>query len=334
MPTDLNPIPAGMPPPGADPEIGGGPSLGTATIVWQTRRNPSGSSFAAVVISIAQSSLVMSLHQYERHQWNVSIGALTENYFKYFIAWPAIILAKFSILWFYLRIFRIKELMHYAVFAGIVWAALTYVPNMVVSAYFCAPHLGEPWDFNVGIYCSTKGPLKWLVTSAAMSVVLDVYIFVLPIPIVMGLKLSQKKRLGILFIFTTAFFAVVCAVLTLVYRVKLLLSSDSMWLSAQLFICNGVENYIAIIVGAMPGCSAYFKSYIQNSAFFTAISSRLTASRGSKSQSSKGVTMKGAFKLKEVSKDSESQRSLRKDIEMEDGGIRRKTKRRAQRKRK
>lgn len=35
--------------------------------------------------------------------------------------------------------------------------------------------------------------------------------------------------------------AIVCAILTLVYRVKLLLSSDSMWLSAQLFICKYVN---------------------------------------------------------------------------------------------
>lgn len=32
--------------------------------------------------------------------------------------------------------------------------------------------------------------------------------------------------------------AIICAALTLVYRVKVLLSRDPMWLSAQLFICK------------------------------------------------------------------------------------------------
>lgn len=139
---------------------------------------------------------------------------LTSSYFKRifaqsFIAWSAIFLAKFSILWLYLRLFRVKRPMRYAVFAGIVWAALTYLPNMVVSAYWCAPHAGDPWDFNVGIRCGAKGPLKWLVASAVMSVVLDIYIVILPIPVILGLKLSGRKRLGLLIIFTTAILYVV-----------------------------------------------------------------------------------------------------------------------------
>ncbi|KAF2679170.1 hypothetical protein K458DRAFT_422593 [Lentithecium fluviatile CBS 122367] len=345
---DLNLIPAGVPPLGVIPTIGGGPYLGTATIViesvmiffavlavafrmvagWHSRRDSADglsaadwTSFVAIIISIAQSAIVMTLHNYERHQWNVSVGMLTSSYFKRmfiqnFIAWPAIFLAKISILLMYLRLFRIKQSIRHAAFAGMLWTAMTYLPNMAVAGYWCSAHFGEQWDFNVGIRCGSKAPLKWLVTSAAMSVALDIYIFLLPIPVVLGLKLSGRKRLGLLFVFTTAFFAVICAVLTLVYRVKLLLSTDSMWLSSQLFICNGVENYIAIIVGALPGCSGYFKSHIKESAFFISISSRFTGSRGTSNQSSKerSKATKGAYKLREFSNDTESQKSLKPGV--------------------
>lgn len=291
---------------------------------WTSRSSDSGgldasdwSSLISLIVSIAQSATVMTLHKYARHQWNISVGMMTPSYFErifaqYFIAWVAIFLAKFSILWLYKRLFGIKPWMRNAVYAGIVWAAIAYFPNMAVAGYWCSAHIGEVWDFNVGIRCAEKAPLTWLVVSATMSVILDIYIFVLPIPIVLQLKLGKRQRLGLLFIFTTAAFAIVCAVLTLVYRVKLLKTTDSMWLSAQLFICNGVENYIAIIVGAMPACSAFFKAHIKDSALFTAITSGWSSMRGSTNKSTKASSraMGPSYKLSDVS-DTESQRALR-----------------------
>lgn len=134
---------------------------------------------------------------------------MTASYFKRvfahnFIAWAAIFLAKFSILWLYKRLFGIKRWVRYAVYVGIAWAAITYLPNMAIAGYWCAAHVGEQWDINVGARCASKAPLSWLVSSAAMSVALDIYIFVLPIPVVVALKLSRRERLGLLFIFTMA----------------------------------------------------------------------------------------------------------------------------------
>jgi hypothetical protein len=86
--------------------------------------------------------------------------------------------------------------------------------------------------------------------------------------------------------------------------------------------CSGVENYIAIIVGAMPGCSSYFKSHIAKSKFFSAVSSMFTSvgSRGDKSSkggsggsgSGSGAGAGAHYKLDDVSvSDTESQRWLR-----------------------
>jgi hypothetical protein len=72
-----------------------------------------------------------------------------------------------------------------------------------------------------------------------------------------------------------------------------------------------VENYIAIIVGALPGCSSYFKSYIKNSAFFTAISSRLSSLRSRTNETSKGSSLQNGYKMQAMGVDSESQRSLK-----------------------
>lgn len=105
---DLNKIPAGTPPPGVTPDLGGGGTLGptliiiscilmpimVVTVVCRTvasyrTAGPKGglgwaeyTSIGAAVIIIAHASIDMSLHNYMRHQWNISVGSLDATYFK------------------------------------------------------------------------------------------------------------------------------------------------------------------------------------------------------------------------------------------------------------
>lgn len=123
-------------------------------------------------------------------------------YAQNFLAWPAIFLAKVAILLLYRRIFRVKAYMRISIWIGIVWALLTYLPNPFVISYYCAPHIGEQWDLTVGIRCGD--PLKWEIASAAMSIMLDIFILILPIPVIMGLHLTRRTRVGVLFVFLTA----------------------------------------------------------------------------------------------------------------------------------
>jgi hypothetical protein len=121
------------------------------------------------------------------------------------LAWPAIILAKLAILLLYLRLFQIRAAMRYAIYAGVIWTILAYLPNMFLFTYICTARPGEPWDINVGLRCGNKQSLKWLVASAGMSVLLDLYILALPIPVVRKLNMSGRKRFGVLLIFFAAF---------------------------------------------------------------------------------------------------------------------------------
>ncbi|OCL05805.1 hypothetical protein AOQ84DRAFT_298220 [Glonium stellatum] len=313
---DLNQTLAATPLPGATPDLGGGESLGPTliiiscimipimivvvicrTVASYRTPGPNGglgwaeyTSIGAAVIIIAQASVDISLHNHMRHQWNTSVGSLDASYFKAesLMAWPAIFLAKVAILLLYLRIFEVKRSIRVGAIVGAIWAFLAYIPNIIVSGYFCAPHIDQPWDFRTGLTCDIPGVKEWLVTSAVMSLALDIFILILPILIVLRLHLNVKRRLGVFLIFFTAIFAVVCALLTLMYRVRLLLYKDAVWVGSQLFITNVVENYIAIIVGAIPGVTSYFKTFVTHSIIFSQLSSRITNSFGSFGRSSRG----------------------------------------------
>jgi len=78
-----------------------------------------------------------------------------------------------------------------------------------------APHIGQPWDIRIGATCDQPATKKWLVTSATMSLVLDIFILVLPIPVVLRLYLNAKRRIGVFVIFFTAVLLVIALFLPL-----------------------------------------------------------------------------------------------------------------------
>jgi hypothetical protein len=151
--------------------------------------------------------------------------------------------------------------MQVCIWVGLAWAVITYLPNIFINSYYCAPHVGEQWTLAVGERCGV--PLKWEIASASMSIMLDIFILVIPIPIITTLQLSRTRRLGLLALFLTASLyvcpisrlgnvylhannpvcslrAVVCAILTLVYRIQIFLNqnNDSAWEASQLYICK------------------------------------------------------------------------------------------------
>jgi hypothetical protein len=78
-----------------------------------------------------------------------------------------------------------------------------------------APHTDQPWDIRIGSTCDQPATKKWPVTSAAMSLALDIFILVLPIPVVLRLHLNAKRRVGVFLIFFTAVLSVIALFLPL-----------------------------------------------------------------------------------------------------------------------
>ncbi|KAF4624316.1 hypothetical protein G7Y89_g13857 [Cudoniella acicularis] len=144
---DLNPIPAGESPPGWK-GLYTGPELHTVTLVMVC--------ILAPIACVAVAGRLISNYK-TREAQVVGLFWQIRTYAQHTIAWPAVILAKPSILLLYFRIFNVRPAMRYAIYGG------------------------KSWGLAIGIRCGTKGPLKWLVVSAIMSLALDLYILLLPI---------------------------------------------------------------------------------------------------------------------------------------------------------
>ena len=111
--------------------------------------------------------------------------------------------AKASLLLLYLRIFGPKKSTRYWIYFGLAFTFCLYWINIPFDSYYCTPSPGGSWDdrFVLGTKCQ-KTIILGLV-QGSLSVALDVFILILPVPVVMTLKLSSKKRVGALAVLMT-----------------------------------------------------------------------------------------------------------------------------------
>ena len=116
---------------------------------------------------------------------------------------PTLFFAKGAILLLYLRIFTVNKKMRYSIWLGLVGNFLLYWSAIPIVTYYFSPRVGQPWTV-VAVTDSSSILINYILVQGVLSVVLDLYIFILPISIVSKLPISLKQRLSILGIFGTA----------------------------------------------------------------------------------------------------------------------------------
>ena len=115
---------------------------------------------------------------------------------------PSMFFAKSSLLLLYLRIFGPKKSARYTVYFCLAFAFCLYFVNIPVEIYYCAPSAGKGWTLSE-IAPKCPKTLYLAIIQGPLNVLIDLFIFVLPIPVVMGLQMSSKKRIAVLAVFFT-----------------------------------------------------------------------------------------------------------------------------------
>lgn len=129
-------------------------------------------------------------------------GTTKNNYFTGMLLQMGQFFAKASIFLLFSQLFTIHRPMRMAIWAGLTLDILIYCPGFAVQTYYQAPHMGETWlDTLDG---RNIVPLAWWQAQSALIVVLDLYIFVLPLPTVARLQLPTRKRVSLIAVFSVA----------------------------------------------------------------------------------------------------------------------------------
>ncbi|KAM0802371.1 hypothetical protein BDR22DRAFT_887605 [Usnea florida] len=293
-------IPAGIPPPGVIPNFINPPTLvptiiafSVVMITWTLSfvlirlyanfHAPRGlgiddySCIIATVLAFGYTALQILSDRYARHGYDLPLAWLDDRYIKvsYSVsvtAGPALFFAKSTILLLYLRVFSVSRPMRYGIWSGLAFALFIYWSGVLFGTLWCAPRGGEKDLKDITQKCE-KDILFGLI-QGVLGVVLDLYIFLLPIPTILGLQMSLRRRLSILSVFGTAILGIAAAAVGLVYRVKLHAShGDLFWATACVYICNACESYVAIIVGSMPAFASFFKGQMPGAILLASMNS-------------------------------------------------------------
>lgn len=117
---------------------------------------------------------------------------------------PGLIFSKASLFLLFMQIFDIRGGMKLAIRIGLVATVLTYLPALPVEAYFQAPHIGESWE-NIMTSGRPERAIYWGIVQSVLGIILDLYMFILPLPVITQLHISRAKRMKLGLVFSTAF---------------------------------------------------------------------------------------------------------------------------------
>ena len=144
-----------------------------------------------------------------RHTWDVPLSMFDESYVKKttalgFIAGPCIWASRAAILVLQLRIFKPKRWFRILTYVSLAILTLTNWSNLPVYGALCVPHnSSEGWNFALLEACLPASTQT--VVTGSIGLAFDLYMLILPQPLIFQLHLSFAKKLGLALTFAAGF---------------------------------------------------------------------------------------------------------------------------------
>ncbi|OTA92255.1 hypothetical protein M434DRAFT_32044 [Hypoxylon sp. CO27-5] len=238
----------------------------------------------AWVLATVYGAVVISATPTARHAWDVPLSAIDASWVKRAavlgtIYGPAMWFAKTAILTMYLRVFNVIGWMRWCCHLGIVFLFCAYWSLVPVSVVYNFPHgANEHWDLTLTL-SSALAQLPFVIMGL-ISVVSDLYILILPFPILLKLQVSWKRKIGLCLVFITAAIGIVSSCLVFYFRVMLWknMTQDATWIVAASYLTVAVEINVAVIVSCTPAAVASWKLMSQESRLFWSLRSAFKSS--------------------------------------------------------
>ncbi|KAI0903830.1 hypothetical protein F4824DRAFT_453933 [Ustulina deusta] len=168
---------------------------------------------------------------------------------------------KAPILFLYVRLFGIKKWLRVTSYVTLGITAAVYISGIVAIPPACTPHSTQlSDDFITG--CQTRTRM-FNVFLGSFSVLADIIIIVLPLPVVFALKLLVKSRVGLAFLFLSGLFAIAASVISLYFKaLSLKQPTTSLALS---ILATITECCVALIVGCVPSLRVLWSKILKPS---------------------------------------------------------------------
>jgi hypothetical protein len=263
VPNFLLTLPAGTPPPGTKSNFVDPPTLQPAILTTcsvlmfvatlfvaariysalKITRRVGWEDYACVVaaiLSFTYVGFIIDLSYAARHMWDVPAWWFSDVYWKVRFAQNtvlpfAFIATRLPFFLLYLRVFGTSKPFRFACYFGMTFYVIANVVEVPIYTYYCAPLPGKPWaSLETLMRCATAEPVSIML--GAVNIFSDIYILILPMPMIWKLQMSLERKLGIMAIFTTGLFVLIASCIGMNFRWRLVYLQDTNWNEGS-FVC-------------------------------------------------------------------------------------------------
>lgn len=119
------------------------------------------------------------------------------------ISAPTLFSAKSCILCLFLRLLGSVKWMRWSCWFGIVFLALLYGSTTVAYAVIFFPRGEEKWDFSLATKVTRNNCQLNTLLLGLFNVLSDIYLLILPLPIILRMNISRRKKIGLGAVFMT-----------------------------------------------------------------------------------------------------------------------------------
>ncbi|KAK3319609.1 hypothetical protein B0T19DRAFT_269619 [Cercophora scortea] len=192
-----------------------------------------------------------------------------------FIASFGAYFAKVPILILYLRLFGVYTYLRNSCYILLAVPLLLLAGSASYGAALCSPD-NKVMDttFLVGCVRSGLGVCVW---NAAVSLAADILIFVLPLPVIFGITLPRRKKIGLVVIFLVGILGVTAGAVALYFRAISLAGFGTSSTNVGEMLGPVIECSIAIMVGCVPAVSSFWRRHLTGWSLPTKLSSIFSA---------------------------------------------------------
>lgn len=118
---------------------------------------------------------------------------------------PSMFFIKASVLLLYRKVFSPNRWMRLCVYTGIGYLLITNGMTTILFGALCAPRNGESYLISYNSPQCVKNVDNLSNAVAACNLIADIYLLVLPLPIIWKLQMSARKKYALIGVFTTGF---------------------------------------------------------------------------------------------------------------------------------
>ncbi|KAI1464151.1 uncharacterized protein F4812DRAFT_213812 [Daldinia caldariorum] len=198
-----------------------------------------------------------------RHIWDTPATWIIDALKIYTIAtWVYLILAtciKLTFLFLYRRIFSPQTITKYFINGGIVFVACLNTGLLFSTIFMCSP-VARSWNSALDGQCINPKVLPYF--SGVTSFLTDIYILILPIPLLWRLNMGRKRRFRLALIFGTGLFVCVASIVRLCMTPILSSSFDATWNISNITVWGTLEVNIGIICACAMLFPAFFDRHL------------------------------------------------------------------------